>query len=190
MLLNILQQKNANLAIGLPPIFTGFPELEKGAISFWSDRDHYRRFLLRYVSSNLQYMNTQITSPYHSTLGTSCTLLDQTFHYLRKIWNGKDIVLVRGNNDESYQFDVYDTARSQTIIFAPRRNAYASYQMLEEQLMSYPSTYLFILAAGPVSRALCFALFQNGRRALDLGHLAKDYDCFCRQSPNKTFYSV
>ena len=84
-----------------------------------------------------------------------------------------------------YQYDVYDTAKSQTIIDAPRYNAWNAYQSLRDQIMNQNPEALYIMAAGPVGKVLTYDLTKIGRRALDLGHLAKDYNIVMG---NKTDY--
>ena len=104
------------------------------------------------------------------------------------MWRDKDIVILRGNNTQVYDYDIYDTARSQKVIWAPRFQAWDAYEELKEKLMNEDPNKLFILTAGPVAKVLVHDLFKAGRRALDLGHLAKDYDVYYSGKSIKNFF--
>ena len=148
---------------------------------WWLDEQGaYRRWVLDHVNFSKQYFSAIISSSFARNWNTNCALLSEIYRTLRRIWEGRDIVLLRGDNNQTYIFDIYDNARTQTIILAPRYHAYSVYQKLKDKLLAHGSDKLFILTAGPVSRLLAYDLAMSGRRALDLGHLAKDYDYYMR----------
>lgn len=49
---------------------------------------------------------------------------------------------------------------------------------------------LYILSVGHLSKILVYDLVKEGRRALDMGHLAKDYDCYRKNVYISGFYVV
>lgn len=188
-LYDILYENDSRLMIGLPDVFSGMMSFTKGAQNFWFKNDFFRQYLLNCNLPTKQYFSAFLTAPYVRSQGTSCILLPLLYQTLRSIWMGEDIVIVRGNNSEIYDYDIYDSARSQTIILAPRYNAWSAYSSLKKRIMEEASTKLYILACGPTCKVLVHDLLKVGRRGLDLGHLAKDYDSFMGNKSLARFYS-
>ena len=174
-----------SLMVGLYDCFSGFPLWGTNFTNWWLTAQYeYRRWVLDNYSPSRQYFSAMITSTYVHTYGTFCALLPKLYGTLREIWRLKDVIILRGDNKQTYQFDVFDTAASQTIYFAPRYQAWSEYRSLKNLLLNEDPSKLFILSAGPVARVLAYDLMKEGRRALDLGHLAKDYNLYMlRQKP-------
>ena len=169
------------LMIGLYDCFSGFPQWRKGAVDWWhKEQRAYYKWVVDNYDAKRQYYSAMLSSTYVHTFGTQCALLEQIYHTLREIWRGKDIVLVKGDNGQHFDYDVYDTARSKRTYIVPRYHAWNVYEIAKVQLLNEPIDKLFILTAGPLSRVLVYDLAKSGRRALDLGHLAKDYDFFMK----------
>lgn len=64
------------------------------------------------------------------------------------------------------------------FLFAPNKNAYDDYQNIYNEIIKYPKNTIISLSLGPTAKVLAFDLHQLGYRALDLGHLAKDYNSY------------
>ena len=187
-LLSVLRVEDKELFIGLPDTFSGCSEHHRDVVTFYHQHDVYRQFLMKEVKLDRQYLQTWLTTPYVYNAHSACLLLSDIYRTLRTIWRDKHIVLLRGDNKQVYNHDIYDTARSQTVIYAPRYQAYDAYAVLREQLMNQDPDALYILTAGPVSKLLILDLVKVGRRALDLGHLAKDYNLYCDNLPVGDFW--
>ncbi|KAH7824331.1 putative Glycosyltransferase GT-D fold [Monocercomonoides exilis] len=171
-----------DLLIGIPDVFSWFPPMSERDIMFWNGWNEFRQWLMDHIRMDRQYFAAHITSPYVSTSGTYCELLPQVYSALRDIWRGKDVVIVRGNNSQVYKYDIYDTARSQKVFFAPSKQVWSEYENIKSTLLKEDPSNLFILAVGPLSKVLAYDLVKAGRRALDMGHLAKDYDAWMQNS--------
>ena len=50
-----------------------------------------------------------------------------------------------------------------------------------DKLKHFDTSKLMILILGPTAKLLAADLHSSGYRALDLGHIAKDYDAFCKK---------
>ena len=148
-----------------------------------------KKFLTPRLKVDKQYLCAEISSVYTQTRGSQCQILPLLFETFRKIWEGKDIILLRGDNGQIYEYDIFDTAKSVKIILAPRYQAWDKYEELKQDLLSQDINALYILCAGPVSKVLAYDLTLTGRRALDLGHLAKDYNAFRTNSSDPSFFS-
>ena len=175
-LLTVLHNDLPNLFIG---IYDGFSFQSR--TPYWHqdwmlDHDQYRKFLLDHVSLDRDYLSTIMTSPFVLNRNTSCIPVKLIYDTLRDIWRGKDVVILRGANGQVYEHDVFDTAKTQKIIYAPGYQAWTAYEVLKQQLLAENPNSLYLLSAGPVAKVLTFDLAKAGRRAIDLGHLAKDYN--------------
>ena len=187
-MMEILQGDDPRLMIGLVDTFSDCYSINRGAAGYWRTRPELREFMEANIGLSRQYFSTIISSVYTHSTHTFCNHLNLIYSTLKEIWREKDIVLVRGNNSQIYTADIYETAKSQTIYYASRYNAWSDYQELKTALLKEPPDKLFILSAGPVGKVLSYDLMRLGRRALDLGHLAKDYNAYMTKSPNRHFF--
>ena len=145
----IISSNLPSLMIGLPDIFNDCYSISLRASSYYNSRPYYRDYLQKTVNLSQQYFSTMISSIYVHSQQTHCHNLDMIYGTLRKVWMNKDVVIVRGNNTQIYQFDVYDTAKSQKIYYAPRSNGWSAYPVLKETLLNEDDNKLFILTCGP-----------------------------------------
>ena len=187
-LISVLESDLPNLMIGVENIFTGFPEERISTTDYYFDLYNNTLFLLNHLRYDKQYFTTFISSTYTHSTGTHCILVSEVYKTLWEIWRDRDIVLVKADNGQEYQYDVYDTARSQTIHTVPKFETWKEYTRIKKVLMDESPDKLFILAAGPTATVLTYDLALAGRRALDLGHLAKDYDYYMLKKIPKRFY--
>ena len=184
----ILTTYQSNLTIGIPDLFTGVFPFRRNYQDYWIELPEMRSFLTKSIRKDIQYLEALTTSSYTQSHGTGCQLVPLIYDTLREIWKDRDLVILRGNNGQVYQYDVYDTARSQTVLYAPPSQAWSEYPKLLKDLLMYDRDKLYILAIGPVATVLASDLNSLGRRALDLGHLAKDYDYYRRNLPIENFW--
>lgn len=188
-LLEAFNTNDPNVIVGVPSIFDGHPKIKKGIAHFWCDSYEGTEWFKENINYSKQYYDAFITSPYISTFGTYCQLTDLVYNNIKEVFRDKDLIIVRGNNSEEYDYDVYEYAKSQRIFFAPPKNAWEKYDEIKEILMKEDANALYILTIGVTSVVLVMDLVNEGRRALDLGHLAKDYDCYMKGIYDVGFYS-
>lgn len=187
----LFKLEDERIVIGLPNIFTYCPYYRKVVYHSW-----YIRFadLVVWMKKNInyhkQYFDTFITSPYITTYGTHCELVDKVYENMRAIWEDKDIIWLRGNNGESYDNDVFDNARSVKIYYGLPQYSWPKYEEYKELLLKEDPNKLYILTLGHLSKLLVYDLVKEGRRALDLGHLPKDYEYFKKGTMTDSFYVV
>ena len=190
-LTKVFTTTDAGYIIGIYDAFSGFPATKKQSGDWWTDKaDFYRKFVREYGNFSHQYFAAWVSSFYTHTYQTYCgSMVPLLYSTLREIWRGKDLVILRGDNGMKYENDVYDTCRSQKVLYAPAKNAWDHYTELRDALMQEDPNALYILSIGPTSKLLAYELVKAGRRALDLGRLAKDYDFYLRQlDPDKYFF--
>lgn len=183
--------KDERIALALPNVFTDCLYYAKGVYDTWRKIFNYLiDWMLQNVDYHRQYLDTFITSPFTTTYTTSCELVDLVYENMREIWRDKDVVIMRGNNGEEYEYDVYDTARSQKVLYAPPHNSWYKYNEIKAQLMKEDPNSLYIISIGHLSKVLVYDLVKENRRALDLGHLAKDYNCYKKNDFIPYFYAI
>lgn len=117
------------------------------------------------------------------------------FARARRIWHGKAVMLVCGESVRSkLEHDIFDNVASMAVVDAPSRNAWSRYESIKAEVASAASGRLVLAILGPTATVLAADLCRAGIRALDIGHIAKDYDAFLRKLPtdmaaNAQFYS-
>ena len=97
----------------------------------------------------------------------------------REFFKDKKLVLVGCKEAfDSYQFNLFDTAKELVYEYTPNKHAFSKYDEILARLLNYDKKFIHILMCGPTSKVLVADLTKEGFRALDLGHLAKDYDWY------------
>ncbi len=99
------------------------------------------------------------------------------FEHWREFFAEKKLVLVGCKEAfEGYEFNIFDTATQLCYEFVPNKHAFSEYEGILARLKAYEKDFVYILMCGPTACVLAADLCADGRRALDLGHLAKHYD--------------
>ena len=139
-----------------------------------------RRHQLQEISDvNRVYYAADITCVYK----TRAEQIDYARYYnsIRGIWKNKDVVLVHGEGIfDKLKYNIFDSAKSIESVLVSARNAFDEYDDTLKKLLSMDKNKVYILICGPVATAMAHDLSKCGVRAMDLGHIAKDYDWFRR----------
>ena len=91
----------------------------------------------------------------------------------------KEIVIVNCKNAlANIKYNIYDNAKQIDYIYIPNKNCYTKTEVVFNEIEKYEKNKLIILQAGPAAKIWASELNQKGYRALDLGHLQKQYDYF------------
>lgn len=127
---------------------------------------------------------------YYSASITQLYQLYKTYNFeglfssFRKIWDNKKIVLVSCKKAlEDLQYNIFDNASEIRKEIVPAKNCFEFYDEILKNLTGYDKDYIIILMCGPTAKVLCSDLTKLEYRALDLGHIAKDYDWYKRDIP-------
>ena len=109
---------------------------------------------------------------------------DLTDYYekIKELFRNRDLVIFVGQGVlDSLDHDVFAYANSKEFVYGPSRNAFCMYDELYEKACSYDKNKTLCFILGPASKALVCSLAKEGYQAWDIGHLAKDYDYFCKK---------
>ena len=173
------------LMVTIPEIFGDLSIYRKESRQFW--RDHLlfsRRQYEKYCNPDKVYYNTTISRFYYSTADKS--KCDSWIYEMKKIWEGKDIVIVEGGRTHNgVGNDLFDSARSIERIIGPSKDAYVMLDEIMEACRQYPKDRLFLVSLGVAAKFLTERLFLEGYRVLDIGNLDVEYEWYLRKATGK-----
>lgn len=175
----ILTGDNPNLMIGINREYY-YPEIDKllpNVGSFYRRAvPKLRRQLSKYINSDKEYCTANFSQAYMFLKEYD---FDNYYKNLRRIWDNKDILIVTCKEVlKNIKYNIYDNARKIDYLYILPRNAYSKYDEIYNAILKYAKNTLIILMVGPTANVLADDLSKKQYRALDLGHLLKDYDYY------------
>lgn len=170
-------ESDEHLMVCLSDVFTGLERYSIDAQNFWTA--HLQHHLADYleICRSTWYGSTFISRPY-------IDLEDKTpsagyFAKLKQLWQDKDLLIVEGLTSRSgVGNDLFDGAKSIKRIICPSRNAYSKLEAIKQAVREHVDNRLILIMLGPTAKVLVYDLFQEGYRALDIGHIDSEYEWF------------
>lgn len=168
-----------NHIVGLPLPLKHTSGLRDCSREFW---DYFTlrkgKMILPYLSNKRQYVDTQLSRFY--IMYKDKTRCAEQLRQLRKIWEGRDVVIVEGSKSRTgIGNDLYSNANSIKRILGPATDAFSRYDKMLEAIKSNVSKYqLILLSYGPTATILAYDLAKLGYWAVDIGHLDIEYEWF------------
>lgn len=150
-----------------------------------------RRFLNKFAAENLASITAQLNpnKTYYRSDFTSIYASMQNYdfeNYFKKIqtlWDKRDVTIICGKGVfDEIENSIFANAQSIEFQYAPLEHAFNEYDNLLRSALKINKERLVISILGPTATVLCYDLTQNGYQALDLGHIAKDYDYFMKST--------
>lgn len=185
-LIEIIQSDDENILIGIPDCYYSSVE---------DLRDFPKRFIRTWVAHHRSQI-TSLTIPSKQYYDTACTQLyalyqvydfRKYFTRIKEIWCGRDLTIICGKSVfTKIEVNIFDSAKSLEYQYAPSSNAFTVYEELFEQAMRIDKNRLIIIILGPTATVLAYDLAKQGYQALDFGHIAKDYDFYCKKVPHNS----
>lgn len=135
-----------------------------------------KTFLLKTLSFDKQYYDTQISRFYHAYQDKSNS--DSIVNLLKQIWNERDILIVEGEQTRSgVGNDLYANAKSIKRVLCPSENAFSKYDDIFYAIKTNTNKEtLILLALGMTATVLAYDLAKEGFQAIDIGHLDVEYE--------------
>lgn len=137
----------------------------KGAkwTSFWHK---YEARFRPYLSPSIVYGSAFVSRP------DSATHIDtpEYWNLMRRLWVGKDVVLVRGSGKSLTKERLETEAESVHEILCPVRHAFSEFDSLCDELRAVHGKRTVLLACGATATALAYVLGNEGLHMVDLGH--------------------
>lgn len=181
-LAEVLKSDDENILIGIPDVFGSLDAYCKHVRSYWREfLPQNRNRIYNLLNLNKTYYDACFTGYAIQAAETNEECLEEYYAEMRKIWDNRDVVIIKGEGTETYVNDIYDNAKSVKYIYAPKAHAFEHYDDILESAKKESKDCLFIIVLGPTATILAYDLAKLGFQALDMGHLAKDYDWFMRK---------
>jgi len=182
----VLSSGEPRLLVCLPNAFESLEHFVEGDGLYWKKHlARYRKYWYRYTDKNKVYGNAFISRCY-----MCFNEKDKAGYYfkaLKKIWNGRDIVLVEGDKSRlGVGNDLFENARSVRRILGPSAFAFAQYGRMLAEVRKLEKSALIILAMGPVATVMPYDLLADGYQAVDLGNIDTEYEWYLRGCTKKT----
>jgi glycosyltransferase family protein len=184
----IIISNNKHILIGIPhALYNSTTGLKEEVKRFFRTKAGEIR---SYASSVIDYQKEYVA--------TECSQLYATydqydfinyFIQIKRIWAGQDITIISGENVfKNIKFNIFASAKSIDYLYAPSLNAYRSYSEILTRAQKIDKSRLVIIILGPTATVLAYDLSLSGYRALDLGHVSKDFDWYikCVRHTKKT----
>ena len=181
-LAEVLKSDDENILIGIPDVFGSLDAYCQHVRSYWREfLPQNRNRIYNLLNLNKTYYDACFTGYAIQAAETNEECLEEYYAEMRKIWDNRDVVIIKGECTETYVNDIYDNAKSVKYIYAPKAHAFEHYDDILESAKKESKDCLFIIVLGPTATILAYDLAKLGFQALDMGHLAKDYDWFMRK---------
>ena len=143
------------------------------------------KYIREHGAGSYTFGDTLITRPYIDYV--KCDRAEISFKNLRKIWEGRDILIVEGNETRlGIGNDLFDNVTSIKRIITPNKDAFSVYDKILESVRKNHSGELVLLALGPTATVLAADLCRVGIRAIDVGHMDIEYEWYLMQADDKT----
>ena len=140
--------------------------------------------LLVCISRALMDVNT---SKEYNIDYVKCDRAEVSFKMLREIWNGRDVLIVEGNETRlGIGNDLFDNVSSIKRIITPNKDAFSVYDKILQSVKNNYNGELVLLALGPTATVLASDLCREGIRAIDVGHIDIEYEWYLMQADDKT----
>lgn len=185
-LTEVLQSNNPQIFVGIPNRFGSLTDVDAQSRAYWRTFMAKNRSLIyKYLNFDQTYIDACFTAhaiePDNENAPKDEAEIEAYYNEIRKIWEGRDITIIRGEKSENFQYDIYDNAKSINYIYGPQAHAFRDYERILSEALLQPKERLMIVVLGPTATILAYDLANAGYQALDIGHLGKAYDWLKRK---------
>lgn len=139
-----------------------------------------REDVSKLINTEHVFFNAYVSRPY--IMYRDKKHADNIFELFKKIWNGRDVLLVEGETARiGVGNDLFQKAKGIRRIICPERNAWKKYKNIlnsVKESISYDT--LICISLGPTATVLAYDLAIAGYQALDIGQLDNEYEWYIR----------
>lgn len=177
---NIIKSSNKNIMIGIiRRIFymdAGYNCRNNVKYYDRSKGSHIRRLFENIIDKNQIYYAADITAPFMTYENFD---FESYYNNIQRIWKNKDITIICGvKTFENIDYNIFECSNSLEYQYAPSINAFDKYKEIFINAKKIDKNKLIIIILGPTATILAYDLAKEGFRAIDIGHIAKDYDAY------------
>lgn len=175
----MLDENKTDFLVCIPDIFHGLDFCKKEAYDY-----HYNHLIRNYkiwynsINHKRVYYNT-FSSRFYSLFADKSHCPEMITCW-KKIWEQKKVLFVEGEFSRlGVGNTLFDNVGEIKRILCPSQNAWRCYgDILKEVLSRSQESDLVLVALGPTATVLCYDLYENGIKALDIGHLDIELEWF------------
>lgn len=181
-----LESNDDKILVGIPDRFGSMADIDAQSRAYWRTfMAKNRAQIYKHLNFDQTYVDACFTAhaiePDNANAPKDEQEIEAYYNEIRKIWDGRDITIIRGADTEVYQNDIYDNAKSVNFIYGPKAHAFREYERILQEALKQPKDRLMIVVLGPTATVLAYDLAKAGYQALDIGHLGKAYDWLKRK---------
>lgn len=180
----IISSNEKSLEIGVNRIYFYYDGFDHPHISDFIYGKGYGRLMcqhryLDFLSSRDHYYDSVFSIPtHHYVLGKD--FFDSYFEKVKNIWKGRNIVLVTGDTEiMDYDFNIFsESAKSVRLVELSKVDAFEYHGRIMKYISSLglsKKNDILLLVCGLEATVLAYDLAEKGYRAIDAGHIAKEY---------------
>ncbi len=172
---------NADTLIGISYFYWNFQDFQ-----FYRVIELFRKMymsknldgILSLLDKNKQYRDASFTQIYMTIKNYK---FEKHFQKVQRLWADQDIAIICGKSIfDKIDYNIFDRAKSIDYLYAPSKNAFESYEKILLEAKKIPKDKTIFIILGATATVLAYDLADCGYRAIDIGHIAKDYDCFVK----------
>lgn len=180
-LFEVLGSDKENLLVCLPSVFNDdmLEPFEIDTKIFWKKHlAKCRKYWYQELIDSKIYGNAFI-SRHYIDLKDKETGISEYFELVKKIWEGKDIIIVEGEKSRlGMGNDLFDGAKSVRRILGPSTQSFSKYDEILAEIKKNGTEPLYILAMGPTASILPIDLCDLGYQVIDMGNIDTEYEWF------------
>lgn len=174
----ILSSNDPNLLIGINYFWFHDPSpiVDNQKIFYLTNASKYRNMIMGSLDKNVIYGDSAFTFPYMLYKSMD---FDSYYAKFEQLWKDKDIVLIIGKGIfDKIHTNIFLSAKSIEYIYGANVNAFDHYEELLSKASETDQNKIKFIIMGQTATVLAYDLFKLGHRAIDLGHIAKDYNAY------------
>ncbi|MBR1668765.1 MAG: SP_1767 family glycosyltransferase [Bacteroidaceae bacterium] len=159
--------------------FEGVEKYDAHHKKFWKwHLSYYRSTWYKYLLKDRQYYNTHMSRCYLMYKDKSHA--GEYFDMLKKIWEGKNILLVEGQKScLGVGNDLFAGCKQIKRVLGPQVSAFSKYDDIMKEVLRYPADeWQVILALGPTATVLAYDLAKRDYQAIDIGNVDTEYEWY------------
>lgn len=179
LLKKTLLEEHETILIGLADTFSSLGHYSDYGRLFW--RKYWiahRKKVYDFINFYRVYHDTNITRPNNEFITKDDNQIIESFKLLQSVWEDRECVLITGDLEKKYEYDILSNAKKIEIIPAPAQNAFSKLNDIIEETREKDLNLLILISLGPTATVLVYKLALLGYQCIDIGHARKDYDFF------------
>ena len=173
---DILKNHDPQMIVCVPGPLASLVEYREHDVQFWREHFSYSRpYWYGNMDKTKLYYEAFISRFYLPYKDKSKAPL--YVNLWKQIWDKRDVIIVEGEKSRlGVGNDLFGNVNSIKRILAPNLNAFDFYDDLLNEVKTYSTEHLVLIAMGPTAKVLVQDLCHVGYQAIDVGHIDIEYE--------------